>query len=180
MMYANLVLHFGKGATSEGTWFVLPLYVDLNACFRMLAGGDGRTSLILLFIVTLAALPLLFRSWWKAGRSGINHMDLSWPVAIVWSMTINLYMAIYDTVLIVIAILMVSDVLRARTLRGYNPRSKFHALLVFVCVTSWLSPLPLSANSAVQIYSFSLVGLGVYILYGSWKELAPPPSGLTA
>jgi len=152
-----LFLHTSTGAESAlRSW----KYVDINSFSRLLAGGGiwGRWAIVLM--AAAAMLPLLFRVWTRAGRERENKQSLVWAITIAWTLVLNVYLAIYDTILIVTSVLIATDHLARK---GVQHASGFRYLLALL----YLIPLvtqPLARWSGIQLYTPALTAFGFYLV----------------
>jgi hypothetical protein len=153
--YAAILLGFTQQTTGQGglvlrTW----KYVDLNAFLRLLTGGPSKAHWPLLLALALAPLAYLARLWWRMPSTDDDRQALTWAATITWTPVLNLYVGVYDSVLVVIGALLTIDISRRRPLP---------ALLALVFVTPWITQ-PLARSAGVQIYTLALAALGVYQL----------------
>lgn len=90
----------------------LPIFVDFSSLTHLLP--DGRTPAVLGLIVTLAAVSaalLAILLWRSANRDGPIQC-LVWAATLTWTLLLNIYVPVYDSVLVVIAILLMLGALR--------------------------------------------------------------------
>lgn len=162
-----LFLHTSTGAESVlRTW----KYVDINSFSRLLAGEQiwGRWAIVLL--AAGAMLPLLFRVWNKSDWERENKQALIWAITIAWTLVLNVYLAIYDTILIVISVLIAIDFLDRK---GLQNASGFRYLLVLLYLIPWVSQ-PVARWTGIQLYTLALVVFGFYLisLFGKGSSAA--------
>lgn len=162
--YARMVLHFGALATTGDHSFALPSeYVDLNSFLRMIAGGRGHIVTGVLAAAAMGILACLARVWRDAVRGGGPQLHLAWASTLTWTMILNLYAAVYDTPIILLGILLMSDAL-CRSHQGRLPRT-LQILLVCLYVAPWIPPVPIGGGKMLQLYTVVLIALGVYQMW---------------
>jgi Ca2+/Na+ antiporter len=105
-------------------------------------------------------LPLLIRVWTKAEWERENKQSLVRAITIAWTLVLNVYLAIYDTILIVTSVLIATDHLGRK---GLQNALGFRYLLVLL----YLIPLitqPVARWTGIQLYTLALVAFGFYLL----------------
>jgi hypothetical protein len=162
---------FGFARTTGGGGLTLRLwkYVDLNSFLRLLLGGPSGLQLALLLLLAAGPLVYLVRAWWRLDRYGDDHRRLVWAATLVWTLVLNLYVGVYDTVLVVIAALGAADLL---TRRGLLP-PRFVGLLVLLFLVPWVTS-PLARVSRVQTFTLVLAAFGAYLLALAREWSFPP------
>jgi hypothetical protein len=154
-------LRFGGRATLGHDPFVLSEYVDLNSFLRMLSGGHPAVALGGLVLVAACVLPCLARLW--AGARDNSGVALAWASALTWTSVVNLYVGVYDTVVIPLAVVLMVDAVRRQS-RASVPTGLL-ILLASLYVTPWVPPVPVGENRRLQLYTVALVALGVYQIW---------------
>lgn len=141
-------------------------FVDLNMFSYVLAGRYSRVLLALIAPFLLYVAWRLGRFWWRTGPDP-SRGAMPWALALVWGCLINIYVPIYDTVLVVIACMLAFPV-ALRHAHGEVPL-EFRAVLALLFVTPWVSQI-LAATIHLQLYTLVLISLGVYLLRLSAKS----------
>jgi hypothetical protein len=116
-------------------------YIDIFSFTRLLFGTISPSALIL--IVIASSVPIIFsiKSWWELDSLNKNSQDLLKASSITLTIIINLHFGIYDTVILVLSILLTADVLyRNSTIQNSTKlTSGFKALLLSIFVIPWIT-----------------------------------------
>ena len=122
---------------ASGVSRVIPPTLDLRTFTAAITGATRWGSL--LFAATAgAAAAFLVRIWWQA-RQTPPFLSIAsiWAITVTWTLLLNLYVPVYDSVQVVASILVT-----AAMLVKYSPRWFFGLcgwLLVVAVVSTWLS-----------------------------------------
>ncbi|HEX9063032.1 MAG TPA: hypothetical protein VF941_22900, partial [Clostridia bacterium] len=158
----TLLLYLNVSAAPDSglrTW----KYVDINSFSRLLAGGHShcRWTMVLLFAGT--TLPLLFRTWWKADCKRADVRGLIWSSAIAWTLVLNVYLTIYDTISIVLSVLITTDVLYGKAKENKTDlNSTYKYLLLLLYLIPWVTQ-PVARLTNVQLFTLVLAAFGFYL-----------------
>ncbi len=170
--YADVLLAFRKSTSgADGLELRTWKYVDLNSCLQLLVGSSPWRT-VLLGLVAAAPLALLVRLWMKWDSLDDERRVLAWAAALTWTPVLNLYVGVYDSVIVVLSALLTADVLYRRSGSATPLRSSGLAyVLLLVGLTPWFSQA-LARAWGVQVYTLALVGLGVYQFWLARGHLA--------
>ncbi len=158
--YIHLMFGYAGAATGSASIFRLWKFVDLNTFFKLLPGVSASLARWLVVTLGLVALPMLARFWWTMDRSADRHR-LTWAATIACTLVLNIYVGIYDSVLVVLAVMLTLDALyRART----DIPAAFRWVLLVLYATPWFSQ-PLARNVGLQVYSIVLCVAAFYPLW---------------
>lgn len=160
--YVEVLLNFTRTMAESGSVLRLWKYVDLNSFFRLLL-GETPARYALLLLAAGPPLVLLSVSWWRLDDGGAGRRRLIWAATLTWTLVANLYVGVYDTVLVVPAVFLAAGAL---TPLGRDERSLpagLRVLLVLLYVVPWFTQ-PLARLTGVQTYTVILSALGVYLL----------------
>ena len=120
----------------------------------------------------MMALPWLVKSWWSFESSEPDRRALLWSSTLTWTLVLNLYVGIYDAVLLVPGVFMTTDVLchRARGMRG-TLSSGYKAMLALLFVVSWISQF-MARSMRLQPLTLVIITVAAYqlILAGRVQE----------
>jgi hypothetical protein len=134
-------------------------YVDLNSFFSILLGGSSSTR-ALATLAAAAAFLFLGWTWWRARGQSHDVQRYLWGATLTWTLMINIYAPVYDTILLVPAAALV-----ARSLYGRSKREQ--AGLQLWLIALWLAPW-LTQSWAdylrLQILTVVLAGFGYWAL----------------
>jgi hypothetical protein len=163
--YVAMLRHFGTMATGSRNAFLLSDYVDINSFVRMASGGGGQWALAVVAVVTAGILPWLIKLWRAGGREGDAKWGLTWAATLTWTMLLNVYVAPYDTSIVVLGMVLTAGALH-RSSQGAMPGA-LQILFVLLYVVPWLPPVPIGVNRILNLYTLALVGLGIYQIWAA-------------
>jgi Glycosyltransferase family 87 len=134
-------------------------YVDLNSFFAILLGGSPAQR-GLSTLAAAAAFVMLGWTWWRSRGQSHDVQRYLWGATLTWTLLINIYAPVYDTILLVPA-----GALVARSVYGRNSRDQ--AALQLWLIALWLVPW-LTQSWAdylrLQILTPVLAGFGYWAL----------------
>jgi len=134
-------------------------YVDLNSFFSMLLGG-GSVPRIVATVIGGAAFLYLAWVWWRS-RNAPNDARLGlWAATISWAMIINVYVPVYDTIVLVPAIALVANLVVERS---ETDRWFFRFWLVLLYLIPWLTQSA-AEFLRLQLFTILLAGFGYWVL----------------
>jgi hypothetical protein len=81
-------------------------YVDFNSFLYGIPGGRSWIGLTILGFVLLGLGIWLARLLHKSGSAGSAAQNMAWATALTWTMVINVYVPVYDTLLIAVAVVL--------------------------------------------------------------------------
>lgn len=157
--YLHFLNSFGKtsgvyGQSSLRLW----KYVDLNSLSYALPGGRSRVALLLLACGAIAVAGWVAVVWWRSAAGGRTQRTLAWPVAMTWTMLVNVYYPIYDSILIVIAI-----IIALSTLRELASRRAFEWMITLAVLTfavAWFTE-PVAKQFGVQLLTLAILVVAI-------------------
>lgn len=155
--YVNMMRYFGRvtGVGGTASHLVLWKYLDLNSFLRSIHSGIFAIDLaILASIISAVALVAL---WWKSARCGRSAHWLAWAAALTWTLLLNIYVPIYDSLLVVIALILTLGVLRDLRRRVATEWTTLLAVLIFF--VSWATE-PFAKAHGIQLLTIGLLVLG--------------------
>jgi hypothetical protein len=162
--YAHFLGFFGRVAGLGGQpvlW--LWKYVDFSSFFQTLC-GRSKTELALLIAVTSAIAAWLAVWLWKSVGSGRPAQSLAWAATLTWTLLLNVYVPVYDSVLAVMAVVLTLGALHEL---GWRVAAGWTAFLsVLVCAASWQTDA-IGESYGIQLLTifFAVLGLGqLYLL----------------
>ncbi|HTM14219.1 MAG TPA: glycosyltransferase family 87 protein [Bryobacteraceae bacterium] len=134
-------------------------YVDLNSFFTILLGGSSVTRAIAT-LAAVAAFLFLGWNWWRSRGQSHDVQRYLWGATLTWTLMINIYAPVYDTILLIPAAALV-----ARSLYGRSKREQ--AGLQLWLIALWLVPW-LTQSWAdylrLQILTLVLAGFGYWAI----------------
>jgi hypothetical protein len=171
--YLDTLLLFLNTTTAAASGLRTWKYVDINSFSMLLAGGVNwvRWGLVLLFVGIM--VPLMLRVWTKADSERETDRSLVWALTIAWTPVLNVYLGIYDTILIVPSVLIAADVLYRKAADGQAALPPtFNYLLVLLYLVPWVTQ-PVARLTGVQLYTLVLAAFGFYLAGLSGRGLGP-------
>ena len=166
--WIRLLFGFASAATGPHTVFALCKYVDINTFWRLLLGGQTRAGTALALVLSLVGFVWLSASWWRWRRRR-GSTDLLWSATLAWTLVCGIYTPIYDTILIVPAIILI-----AGTIHDNRQFESFAALVAVIYSTTFVTQ-PVADTTGFQILTPVLTAIGVFALRS--HERSPPPVG---
>ena len=157
--YIDFLRQFKQAAgLGQGSSLQLWKYVDFHSLSNSLQMGKTPTGLLILGALTFViALPLAILLWKSASESQ-PAQDLAWAATLTWTLLLNVYVPIYDSVLFAIAAIL--------TLCALADLGWHAALRSIVCLAilsfalSWIS-VGFAKDHQVQLFTLALSVLGV-------------------
>lgn len=152
----------GMGAQSS---LLLYKFVDLSSFLQAIGGGRSTPELAILALVSILIGGALAILLWKSARGSGPVQSLAWGVTITWTLLLNIYVPMYDSVLIVVA--MVLTLGAVKELKWGAAIDWVGSLSVLTFAISWVS-YDIARDHHVQLLSiaFAVFGLAqLYILY---------------
>lgn len=172
-----LVGYFGKSTGAGSSGLQVFKFIDLNSFLKLLG-----VSSIVAFAMLACVGALVLRTVWRArpmdAASARSTLPLAWASAITWTLVLNVYVGVYDAVLLIPSILLTCSALLRRTGdTGRNLPLRLRCLLLIIWLLPWVSGL-IARDLGVQTYTIALLILGVYQLK-LLQERARQPMGVT-
>jgi glycosyl transferase family 87 len=158
--FLGAIRSFGNSSIGIENHSFLPLakYVDLTSFSSALHGGRSWLGLLLFGAVGLGALALLLRFWWTWTGPEPASKILLWATTLTWTLLINVYVPIYDSILIVLSVLLTAAALQRIRVRSLHWWFVVNWILILLC--SWFS-VPLSRATGVQILTLLFASFGL-------------------
>ncbi len=160
--YIKTLLYFTNASTSAASGLRSWKYVDINSFFRLLLGQHTFLRWTMTAAVFLIVLPFLFRLWWQSNSERRDEQSMVWALTLTWTLVLNLYVGIYDSTLVVLSVLLMSDVLY-RQVKGdqlWLPAT-FKVILLLLYVVPWMTQ-PIARLTGLQIFTLVLAVFGGY------------------
>lgn len=153
--YARLLEDFQRWKGMANTVSQISLYVDIKTAFKLLTDSYPPAQFVI-HAVYFVAILLLAWAWWRLGRN-----PLVWALTLTWSLVLNVYTPLYDTTLLVIPTLLVTDYLyRAEEQTLPNSFKAFISLLfILPLIYSFVAD-----TVGFQVYTLLIVAFGLYQL----------------
>jgi hypothetical protein len=161
--YTRFLSYFGRVAGFNGQ-SVLRLwkYVDFSSFFQTVCGGRSKAEMMILILVTgmiAAGLAVLL---WKSAKCGRPAQSLAWASTLTWTLLLNVYVPVYDSVLATIAVVLTLGALEELE---WNTAMRWAIFLsVFLCVASWKTDA-VAISHGIQLLTILLAVCGLGQLY---------------
>jgi hypothetical protein len=155
--YIRLLLSFGSAAAQTHGYRVLRYYMDLFAFSSLLPGGRSWLGIGIVAACGCCALVALFSAWRKnAGAQGPAGI-LLWATTVTWTLVLNLYSPVYDSIIEVISVIATAAVLKA--LPEPRLRRQFTGIWVVGLIASWVT-IQIAQGTGFQLFTvlFALFG----------------------
>ena len=164
--YAHMLGHFGHSAgLRDQSALQLWKYIDFVSLSYAIPGGRSRAGVASLICLTSAIAPGLAVLLWKSATGGRSAQYLAWAATLTWTLMVNVYVPIYDSVLVAIAVVLTLGALKDLEWSVATGWVTFLSLLIFV--VSWKTEV-LAKSHGIQLFSILLAALGLgqlFILY---------------
>ncbi len=172
--YMHFLSLFGQVAGVNGQRvFQLWIYIDIGSCLQAVVGGRSRVELAIAIPVATTIVTGLAVLLWKSASGSRPAQSLAWAATLTWTLLLNVYIPMYDSVLVVIAVVLtlgaVKDLAWSTTMHWIT----FLSILIFA--VSWVT-YPIAMNYGIQLISISLAVLGLaqlYLLYRATGKRLP-------
>lgn len=158
--YVDVLLAFRKATAGNDeiairTW----KYVDFNHFYLQLMGPSiWKTAMFVVTSLVCVGWLLIPRWWrWNADR---ENQEAIWACTLFLVPLINVYVGVYDSILVVQAAIIVTNVLMKQT-KGRLLTTAWPYLLLMLAVVPWFSQ-PVAKSVGVQVYTLVLLGCAVY------------------
>jgi hypothetical protein len=155
--YVHLLFTFGSAALRTHGYRELKYYMDLASFSSLLPGGRSLPGAGILMASACCAVFALGRAWVRYGRSGNSVTTLVWAATITWTLVLNTYVPIYDSILAVISTIATIAVLKSCP--DTPLRRLFNVLWPLTVGASWIT-VAMAQSSGFQILTvlFALLG----------------------
>jgi hypothetical protein len=114
---------------------ILSLYVDFKSFIQAVCGGWSRVELVLFLSIAIAMGILLASAIWKSASGGVQVQSLLWATILTWTLLLNIYIPVYDSVLFPLAAVMTLGALRYLEWKEASRWMTF--LAVLIALASW-------------------------------------------
>ncbi len=162
--YLDVLLSFRKSTSGGGLQILTWKYVDLNNALRMLWSGPSSARMAMFAVLACLPFGWLAVSWSRWERLTLPQRQWLWAATLAWLPILNLYVGIYDSIFVVQSVLLAADVLlRERRSTTSLTDSGLAYWTLAIALTSWFSQ-PLARISGVQVYTLTVIGLGLLLL----------------
>jgi len=160
-VYGHFLAEFSRVAGISGhSTLQLWQFVDLNSFSSAAAGGRTRIGSAILIGAAGTIAAWLAYLLWKSKGLGIAQEQLAWAATLTWTLLINVYVPMYDCLLVVIALILTLSALEKL---GWN-RNWMVLLSVVIFACSWITEA-FARHHGIQVMSLLLLILGLAQLF---------------
>ncbi|HJP95671.1 MAG TPA: glycosyltransferase family 87 protein [Pyrinomonadaceae bacterium] len=154
--FINRLLFYSTVATSTEAGLRSWKYVDINAFMRLLFPHQTDLRWAITAALVLAIIPFLVSSWRRL--RGASQWQLLWALTLTWTPVLNIYMGIYDSTILVLAVLLLTaEFYRSRTELPFA----YQCLLLVLYLSPWFTQ-NIALMTRLQIYTLAVAALGIY------------------
>jgi Glycosyltransferase family 87 len=158
LAWSNILALNAQVAAETGDAWHRAKYVDFAAFFHLLLGNNPAATAILLAAVGVTAIGFLGMAWWRADGREQNEL---WAATLVFTLVVNAYAPIYDTLLAVIAVTFMAA--HNKRQRLPQDREAFAVWLLLLYMVPWITQA-FAEFLHLQPMTLVLAGFGVWAL----------------
>ncbi len=156
--FARMLVFYAERATGGPRFFRTWKYLDLNAFWRLAFGGRHWLGLTLFALCAAVSVWCLLQAWRKVDLDSRESRLLSWALTLTWTLLLNLYVPIYDSLLVIPSLLLTASIMRELP---SNPwRKAFTPIWTLFLVIPWITQST-AEQSGLQVMTLLLVALAV-------------------
>jgi hypothetical protein len=161
--YAQFLRLFGQLTGMNGqSALLLYKYVDLNSFLQAIFGGRTMAATAILIAITALVTATAAVLLWKSAEGSKAVQSLAWGATITWTLLLNVYVPMYDSVLVVIAAMLTLGAVKELK---WDAAVKWSiAVSVMVFAVSWVT-YDFAQAHCVQLLSIAFAILGITQLY---------------
>jgi hypothetical protein len=142
----------------------LPIYIDFRAFTSLLSPQHSWITLALVSAFAAWSIVCLFRLWVISVNAGNAGRTLVWATTITWTLLLNIYVPMYDSILLVISI-----IVSARVLKNFSSRW-FGILCTLTFGSAWVT-VEIAERTGIQVLTILLAALGSLQLFACKREI---------
>jgi len=133
-------------------------FVDLNSLSYAIPGAHSRLGFVLMAGIALAVASWIAALFWKSVQGERSVQYLTWGTALTWTLLLNIYVPIYDSVLATIAIILTIGALEDLSWERAVRWIVVVAVLIFA--VSWITRA-IAETHGIQLLTVLLFGFGI-------------------
>jgi hypothetical protein len=156
-----------SAGSSAGSFLRLGRHVDLPSFSALLPGGRSPIGVAILAGCCGWVLFALAKVWWKSRAAGKPATTLVWAATLTWTLVVNLYVPMYDTILVVLSLIMTKGVLK--DLRNESLDRGFNRIWLGLMAAYWITEQFANATG-IQIVTLLLFALGM-LQFAAMREV---------
>lgn len=154
------IFSYGRITSSAQSSLVFNLskFVDFRSFYSLFLGGRAWWLLPMLAAGACCAFAALLWFWWESPHRRSAYNRLLWAATVTWTLLINDYTPIYDSILVVLAVLATASALAGLDHKALHKWFTVNWILIFIC--SWFT-VHLAAVTGFQLMTLLLAALGI-------------------
>jgi hypothetical protein len=174
-VYWHFLRFFGQLSQTEGrSGLARWQFVDLTSLSYAVPGGRSRIGFMILLIVTTIAVTWLATLLWKSSGGGESVQYLTWATVLTWTLLLNVYVPIYDSIVLTIALMLMLGALRSP---GRTDADGSFLYLAFLSIAvSWITE-SVAVSKGIQLLTIFLLALAFWqavLLDRAVRQKLPP------
>jgi hypothetical protein len=165
--YLHSLSFFRRFIESQGQ-SVLQLweYVDFNSFSYSIPGGRSAPALAILACISVAATVALAALLWRSANGASSGsrpaQDLAWAAALTWTLLLNLYVPVWDSILVIVALILA---LRALGELGWTVSASWIVVLALLMFAVTWNVVAKSNRHGTQLMMILLFAFGLIQLF---------------
>jgi hypothetical protein len=161
--YLHFLRDFGRTAGVGGpSALQLWKYVDFSSFSKAIFAGRLGAGMWIVAGVAGAIAIGLGVFLWKSPGGGKPGQSMAWAATLTWTLLLNVYVPVYDTVLVTIAVILTLGAMRDLEWKAAEGWTVSLALLIFAL--SWVT-VAVAKDHGVQLLTVGLTAFGLGQLY---------------
>jgi hypothetical protein len=164
--YFNVLLVLGQMHPS----LRLPIYMDFRAFTSLVSPAHSWIALAGVLGCADIAAVCLVRLWVRSVRAGKTASAMVWATTITWTLLLNIYVPVYDSILVII-----STVVTARAMKNFAGRW-FGIVCALIFAGSWIT-VEIAERTGIQLLTILVAALGTLQICASNREIAMSSQG---
>jgi hypothetical protein len=167
--YVEYLRAFSQYVSGNPVGFPFWKFVDLSTLLKVWLKQSPLAGILLFALLSLPVFAILVRKWFDYDRLDEGERRLLWATTLTWTLVINVYVGVYDSILILISVWLTTDLFFV-SLQDCSDRwsRTYRFLIVGLYLTPWLAQ-HLFQWTAIQLYTAILIAFGIYQFTCLWR-----------
>jgi hypothetical protein len=144
--------------------------MDFRAFTSLLSPAHSWITAAAVLVCAAVAAFYLVRIWASSVRAGKTASALMWATTITWTLLLNIYVPVYDSILVIIG-----TVVTARAMKNFAGRW-FGILCALIFASAWVT-VQIAERTGIQVLTILLAALGTLQLCACQREIAMSAHG---
>lgn len=159
--FLNRLLFYSAASTSTEAGLRSWKYADINAFMRLLLPHQAHVRWAITAVIVLLVIPFIVSRWWSLKKE--SQRRLLWALTLTWTPVLNIYMGIYDSTILVLAVLLLTSEFYSSGYRSDSLPFAYQCFLILLYLSPWFTQ-NIALMTGVQIYTLVVAAFGVYQL----------------